>query len=537
MQVIKPNTIGLTDGAFVRASTATYVDFDGIIKSAANNIPRFNYNPSTLVFDGLLVEAASTNLTTYSEQFDNAIWVKNAVTVTANNTVSPDGATTADKILETTANSTHFVDTAAFSFTAGLTYTLSVFVKAAERNQIRLQFNAASFGAITSADFDVSLGTVIATANSPVSTSITKYSNGWYRCSISAVATTTASSDIYILLLLAGASSYTGVATSGLFLWGSQLEQKVIPSSYIPVVATAVTRAADTVTGTNLIYTTATDPNAVWSSGTTYTIGQRVRYLNIVYESLQNSNLNKTPTTNPTFWLNLGYDNLHAALDTITSTSTTATTEVTMVVKVDSPAALAFINVEASVIEISCTDQTTGEIFYRSTLGLTGGNVQDWYQYFFFDPLVKRTQIVITDLGASFLNVLVTIRLKTSVGEPVGLGTLIAGPLTTLGQLQTSPTVGIIDYSKKETDEFGNFTFVQRAFSKRLSAEIFLDNTLLNGVQRYLTNLRATPALWIGSTDPQYEEALIVYGFYKDFSTTIAYPQVSLCSLEIEGLT
>lgn len=449
MQVIKPSTIGLTDGSFARDTTGTYFDAARALQTAAINIPRLNYNRVTGIFEGLLIEPASTNLL-----LNSATLSTQNVTVTA------------------------------------VTHTISF------------------------------------------------YGTGSITLSGTATATVAGNANVYVrntLVFTPSAGTLTVTVSGSVTL--AQLEARVTATSYIPTTGTSAARAADVITGTNLLYTNATDPNAVWSSGTTYTLGQKVRYLNIVYESLQNSNLNKTPTTNPTFWLNLGNDNMHAALDTSTSTATSATTELTYIVKVDNPAALAFINVEAAIIEISCTDQTTGEIFYSNTLGLTGENVQDWYQYFFFDPLVKRTQIVITSLGASFLNTVVTVRLRNSVGTQAYLGTLIAGPLTRLGQLQASPTVGIIDYSRKDTDDFGNYTFVQRAFSKRLSAEIFLENTQLNGVQRYLTGLRATPALWIGSDDPQYEETLIVYGFYKDFSTTIAYPQVSMCSLEIEGLT
>ena len=43
----------------------------------------------------------STNLLSYSEQFDNVVWIKTRLTVTANQVSAPDGALTADKIIFT----------------------------------------------------------------------------------------------------------------------------------------------------------------------------------------------------------------------------------------------------------------------------------------------------------------------------------------------------------------------------------------------------------------------------------------------------
>jgi hypothetical protein len=69
-----------------------------------------------------------------------------------------------------------------------------------------------------------------------------------------------------------------------------------------------------------------------------------------------------------------------------------------------------------------------------------------------------------------------------------------------------------------------------------MPADLYVSNYDLNKVQRFLYNIRATPVLWMASDDPNLAEVSYVYGFYKDFSTTIAYPDVSMCNLEIEGL-
>ena len=124
-----------------------------------------------------------------------------------------------------------------------------------------------------------------------------------------------------------------------------------------------------------------------------------------------------------------------------------------------------------------------------------------------------------------------------AVAEPAvflihGLG----GTQYDLGEAAYGASLGIIDYSRKDTDEFGVTTFVRRDFSKRLTARLMLQNTQINRVQRVLAELRAQPAIWVTS-DVDDLRPLTVFGFFRDFAIEVAYPTQSYCSLEIEGLT
>jgi hypothetical protein len=244
---------------FTRTSSATRTNAQGLIEVVSANTPRFehSYNSSTGSVNslGLLIEESRSNLTTYSEQFSDASWTKARSSVSANSVTSPDGTTTADTLTEdTTASDTHSVYRS-FSATSGTTYTLSVFFKSKERTNIVLAFDSgAGFNHL--AAFSSSSGTVGTTFGSPSATSITAYPNGWYRCSMSAAATSTATANALILLSTdntIGGRIYTGDGTSGIYLWGAQLEAGAFPTSYIPTVASTVTRSADnaSMTGTN----------------------------------------------------------------------------------------------------------------------------------------------------------------------------------------------------------------------------------------------------------------------------------------------
>lgn len=316
----------------------------------------------------------------------------------------------------------------------------------------------------------------------------------------------------------------------------AQLEAGSKATSYITTTSTAATRSAEVVNGTGLVYSDVTDPTPVYSSATSYVQFDKVRYLGKIWESITaSSNVNHQPDISPTWWLELGPDNIHAAIDTQISTVSTATTSMTFVVKPGVIDSIALINMEATIAEIAVADPTNG-VVYTNIAGLSGSAVYDWYQYFFYDPLLKRTQVVFYSIPP-YIDSLVTVRLSGSVGDIISVAQALFGNNYTVGKTQYGANVGIIDYSTKETDAFGTTTFIERAFSKRLNAQVILNNAELNRVQSFLYSIRAKPSVWIASDDPSYEESLVIYGFYRDFSTEIAYPTFSLCSLEIEGLT
>ena len=81
-----------------RASTASYIGADGYIKTASANTARYTYSVLDLsIPPRLLYEPAATNLYNYSEQIDT--YSLTGATVTANNTTSPDGTSSADKLV------------------------------------------------------------------------------------------------------------------------------------------------------------------------------------------------------------------------------------------------------------------------------------------------------------------------------------------------------------------------------------------------------------------------------------------------------
>jgi hypothetical protein len=202
------------------------------------NIPRLDYSNGTC--PSLLVEPQRTNLWYYSEQFDNAEWLKTELTVTANSVISPDGTQNADKITDTTANNEHRIRATSSLFIITTATTLSIFAKAAEYTR----FAIANLSSSEYVKFNLSTGSVISTGANFSNAKIENYGNGWYRLSAT---TSTSGTYGYGLLNDAGDFTFTGTGTKGVYIWGAQAELGSYPTSYIPTTSASVTRNADSI--------------------------------------------------------------------------------------------------------------------------------------------------------------------------------------------------------------------------------------------------------------------------------------------------
>lgn len=527
MKLIRPNILSPTDGSFSRASVGTYIDADNILKVAGVNQPRFHYLDGE--FQGILYEPGATNLITDSE-----VLLKNTgTTVISDTELALDGTTTADLLVEVAIGGQHFSRESFYTVGANTTLTFSAFVKRPTGVTRRIALNSTDCYAIF--DFDLKDFTRTFNTTSVGSESV---GNGYYRIWITKYYASTA--GLYFNLSLANTNNdfgYEGNTAERIIVWGRQLEINSKPTSYIKTSGSTVSRAADIITGSGLIYSSAVNANANYAAGTTYALGNRVTYLGKIYESLQNANVGHTPDTSLTWWLLIGPDNKHAALDNSVSTVSSSVGELTLVVKPGAIDSCGLVDMTGSVFEFAMSDLADGVIFSQ-TIGLSGVEVNNWYDYFFLSPLVemRRTQYIFQDLPSQYTDPIVTLRIKNGT-EAAKLALASFGFLSEIGEVEYGASAGIVDFSVKSTDDYGNTSLVQRNFSKRLSARCFVPNKDINRVQRTLYSIRATPVVWIGVDDPTYEEAMIVWGFYKDFTTEISYPTYSLISIEIEGLS
>jgi len=288
-------------------------------------------------------------------------------------------------------------------------------------------------------------------------------------------------------------------------------------------------------TDANLTATSVPEADhAAWAVGTTHTLGARVILAHKIYESIQASNLGKNPATESAWWVEVSPTNRWKCLDLSSTTQTVIDAadyyEFTPAQAVN---AVALINISGILtVRVRLTDPSFGVVYDTGVQDITAvPGEASWYAWF-FEPRTEQTQLVFSDLP-SYPNAVLRIDLTSSGTAYVGA--LVFGTQRSIGLgVQKGVRLGITDYSRKERNAWGDTVLVQRAYAKRVSFQMLIDNAELDNTFALLADLRATPCLWIG-TD-RYS-SLSVFGFYASFDIGIAYARFSDCSIDLESLT
>jgi len=230
---------------FARASTATYVGSDKLLKTAVSGAPRFGFNPVTGDSLGLLLESGRTNLL-FPSNIGNTIFNDGSnVTLSTDTTVlDPFGTTNGVlKCIHTGQSGGYFRRGQSFALTAGVTYSFSFFFKNETvatpygQNPIFIGISIATYSP-TFQTFEQSLNTNAA------------YPNGWYQQTITFTPSYTQTYQITFNQTVNQAPIGT------YYLWGFQFEQGSCVTSYIPTTSAAVARSADQLSISNGIPTT-----------------------------------------------------------------------------------------------------------------------------------------------------------------------------------------------------------------------------------------------------------------------------------------
>ncbi len=242
-----------------------------------------------------------------------------------------------------------------------------------------------------------------------------------------------------------------------------------------------------------------------WAAAASYPLGARVirQSTHRVYESAVDNNLNSDPASALGQWIDVGPTNRWAMFDQALG-SVTAASSISVTLAAGTVTAVALLDVTATTVRV----QTSG---YDRTQAVSGGSIR------FLDMPASNAQVTVTVSG----------------GTQVSVGTLLIGKVVQLGVTEASPTAGITDFSRKETDAFGEMTVVERAWAKRMTTHALIRTEAVDLVANRIAAVRALPSLWIGQ---EGLDSLTVYGFFKDFSIEVG-EKVAMLSLSIEGLS
>ena len=235
---------GTGDFTVARNSVATRVNQSGLIEEVGVNVPRLDYSAGGCPV--LLTEIESQNKITYSEDFSNAAWDKTNLSLTSNSIISPSGVLNSTKLIPNATSSQHKIDITR-TVTNGASVSLSAFVKKGEYKFCCLY----EVNSVKGRFFDLSNGTQGGTfGTAPTTSNIENYGADWYRVSITTTVPSTSARYILYVCDTISNTSFLGDATSGIHIWGAQLEEQPAVTSYIKSNSgSATTREADLVNG------------------------------------------------------------------------------------------------------------------------------------------------------------------------------------------------------------------------------------------------------------------------------------------------
>lgn len=563
MKMIEP--IRITDqNSFSRASTARFYAIDGRVGTAAVNEPRLHYTPEvriyapagwlagpslllpTIPLPGMtvvpamvprfLAEAAATNVMLQSQ--DLTTWTAAEATVTANFSVAPDGTETSEKIVPSTTDTpAHQVSKmAAAVVAAGGPVAGSIFLRSSgfPLARLRLATTGQAAGVEMTVDLDdgdIPYAGAFGDGASFGEARIIQLGAGWWRLEIEGAVEGATTFGLFVTVG-DGVDSLEGDGIAGIEAWGAQIEAGAV-SSYIPTTTAAATRSADV--GTPMLVSNVAEDEAVYNPATTYAANAVVRgntpeTAHTIYISLKAANVGKALTSTE-WWLAAGGTNRWRMFDEVAGSQTVNPDTITVVLT--SPkrvTALALLNIDAASARVTMTDAVDGVVYDKIFSLISTAGINNWWSWLFND-IERTTQKLALDLPP-YSKAQLTITLSNP-GYSVKCGACVIGKLIVVGKTQYGASPGIVDYSTKGRDAFGNPIIVQRPFSRRTQLPVRVPNSFVDRLIDLLAGYRATPIVYIGS---ELFGSTVIYGYYKDFSTVIAYPTESDLSIELESL-
>jgi hypothetical protein len=280
---------------------------------------------------------------------------------------------------------------------------------------------------------------------------------------------------------------------------------------------------------------------ALWNVGTTYATGDRV-YLDTVsppavYQSLTDNNTGNDPAVSTSDWVQVGAINRYKMLDDRVSSQTERTDSITVTLSASKCDRICLLNLVGESLQVTVRSGST--VISDELISLRLDNQSSSWSEYFFDEIEYRSR-VIRPIPGYYANLEVDITITAASGTLAKCGHVILGRSRPLGLAEWGAKAGIADYSRKDTNEFGETYLLQRPYANTLDLDLWIDTDPqgleTDRVHQLLSSLRATPCIYNGNNAQTDRESLIVFGFYRDFNVVVSYATVTHCSIQIEGM-
>lgn len=285
----------------------------------------------------------------------------------------------------------------------------------------------------------------------------------------------------------------------------------------------------------NVAYPTTTDPGAdpaVWDTSASYAEGDQVYVLStsMIYQNIYEGvtdNTVSSPEINVTEatpkWAELSYMNRWKMFDLTRGYSTYKTSPITITLtpgKIISSIALLGMSGVTSVL-ITAVNGVGTNVYNPTSTPYTGTDIKNYVVY---------------DLPP-VLSIVVTITISGS--GTVGCTHFVAGTPEFLGTIQDDITRDSINFSTVDRDTYGTATLVKRRSVPKVTYTLFTNASEIERILTVRDDLNAETALWSGldaDVSNNYYDAVLILGFYRNFSITLDNILASTISLELEEL-
>jgi hypothetical protein len=278
-----------------------------------------------------------------------------------------------------------------------------------------------------------------------------------------------------------------------------------------------------------LVDTNATDATA-WSNATTYAVDDVISYANRNWISVQAANLNKTPGSEPLWWVDNGPTNSLAMFDSSVQTKTTTTGGLTFTVKSGRATAIGLMGLIGNELTITVRDGYGGDVIYTmsKTLQIGAGT----YYGFCFSNFVQQSDICFTGILGTYDGHM-TISIDGS-GE-TSCGLCVIGQESYIGEALHGFSFPLEDRGRQYLDSLGNPVTVERGYSRGCSGSVSSDKKSFNRLMTIYQSMINTPCLWVAAPGISEYASALVFGKLSQVTPVIESDWQIVTSLSISG--